>query len=258
MPFHKYSGRWDSCTKTDHPDWVAAWLAYLTQHCSGFLDIETIRVVANDHQYVSNIPIGAGLGSSGALTASIYDIGKRTSDVSLEKLKSYLGLMESFFHGKSSGLDPTISYLQHPILCTAEKQVREIKHLSGMKDLHCYLLDSGVERSGKSFIDAYLRQASEHPVHTQYIVDLNNTIINDITSDTTSLSYEKVTRLSALQYEYMLSMIIPDIREIWKAGLNKGQYAMKLCGAGGGGYYLVISPAALDRIGPYPLSKLQM
>ena len=67
----------------------------------------------------SSIPQGYGVGSSGALVAAIYD--KYASDKitvlenltrdKLLKLKSIFSMMESFFHGKSSGLDPLNSYL---------------------------------------------------------------------------------------------------------------------------------------------------
>src|SRR5690606_36364954 len=72
----------------------------------------------------SSIPQGYGVGSSGALVASIYDkyandkitVLDNLTREKLLKLKSIFSLMESFFHGKSSGLDPLNSYLSIPIL----------------------------------------------------------------------------------------------------------------------------------------------
>jgi len=62
----------------------------------------------------SSIPQGYGVGSSGALVASIYDQYAHNKITILEnltrdkllKLKEIFSFMESFFHGKSSGLDP--------------------------------------------------------------------------------------------------------------------------------------------------------
>ena len=59
----------------------------------------------------SSIPQGYGVGSSGALVASIYDqyaedkitILENLTRDKLLKLKDIFSLMESFFHGKSSG-----------------------------------------------------------------------------------------------------------------------------------------------------------
>ena len=62
----------------------------------------------------SSIPQGYGVGSSGALVAALYDKYAQDKITVLEnltrdkllKLKSIFSEMESFFHGKSSGLDP--------------------------------------------------------------------------------------------------------------------------------------------------------
>ncbi|MAU58297.1 MAG: mevalonate kinase, partial [Flavobacteriaceae bacterium] len=72
----------------------------------------------------SSIPKGYGVGSSGALVASIYDkyalnkitVLENLTKEKLIKLKTIFSKMESFFHGKSSGLDPLNSYLSLPIL----------------------------------------------------------------------------------------------------------------------------------------------
>ena len=88
-------------------------------------DIERMEKDIEEGMYFdSSIPQGYGVGSSGALVAAIYDtysIDKietsqhLTRDLLL-KLKEIFSLMESFFHGKSSGLDPLNSYLSIPIL----------------------------------------------------------------------------------------------------------------------------------------------
>ena len=72
----------------------------------------------------SSIPQGYGVGSSGALVAAIYDkyaqhkitVLENLTREKLLKLKTIFSEMESFFHGKSSGLDPLNSYLSIPIL----------------------------------------------------------------------------------------------------------------------------------------------
>ena len=84
----------------------------------------------------SSIPQGYGVGSSGALVASIYDqyaadkitvLENLTRD-KLLKLKQIFALMESFFHGKSSGLDPLNSYLSLPILINSKTPYRTCRH----------------------------------------------------------------------------------------------------------------------------------
>ncbi|WP_436570317.1 GHMP family kinase ATP-binding protein, partial [Klebsiella pneumoniae] len=66
----------------------------------------------------SDIPQGFGLGSSGALVAAIFlryldkagdfkDELKHLTMDRIQNLKSYLGALEGYFHGKSSGIDPS-------------------------------------------------------------------------------------------------------------------------------------------------------
>ena len=83
-------------------------------------DFEKLQAdVDNGMYFDSSIPQGYGVGSSGALVAAIYDkyaINKVTvlenlTREKLLKLKQIFSAMESFFHGKSSGLDPLNSYL---------------------------------------------------------------------------------------------------------------------------------------------------
>ena len=87
--------------------------------------------IAAGMYFDSSIPQGYGVGSSGALVASIYDqyaadkitvLENLTRD-KLLKLKQIFALMESFFHGKSSGLDPLNSYLSLPILINSKTHI---------------------------------------------------------------------------------------------------------------------------------------
>jgi len=79
----------------------------------------------------SSIPQGYGVGSSGALVAAIYDkyaydkitVLENLTREKLLKLKLVFSEMESFFHGKSSGLDPLNSYLSIPILINSKDNI---------------------------------------------------------------------------------------------------------------------------------------
>ena len=88
-------------------------------------DIDKLKDdVASGMYFDSSIPQGYGVGSSGALVAAIYDkyafnkitVLENLTREKLLKLKEIFSAMESFFHGKSSGLDPLNSYLSIPIL----------------------------------------------------------------------------------------------------------------------------------------------
>ena len=88
-------------------------------------DMESLKKDVEAGLYFdSSIPQGYGVGSSGALVAAIYDKYANNKITVLENLtrekllslKAIFAEMESFFHGKSSGLDPLNSYLSLPIL----------------------------------------------------------------------------------------------------------------------------------------------
>jgi mevalonate kinase len=83
----------------------------------------------------SDIPQQYGMGSSGALCAAVYDKYRldlkeplQPGDIpgpapvsthahaNLSSLRITFGLMESFFHGRSSGFDPLVSFLKTPLL----------------------------------------------------------------------------------------------------------------------------------------------
>ena len=87
--------------------------------------------VASGMFFDSSIPQGYGVGSSGALVAAIYDkyaqhkitVLENLTREKLLKLKTIFSQMESFFHGKSSGLDPLNSYLSIPILINSKDNI---------------------------------------------------------------------------------------------------------------------------------------
>ena len=47
--------------------------------------------------------------------------------------------------------------------------------------------------------------------------------------------------ISRLQYLYFSKMIPESIKNLWLKGLETKEYFMKLCGAGGGGYFITFS-----------------
>ncbi|MDP5081314.1 MAG: mevalonate kinase, partial [Winogradskyella sp.] len=102
----------------------------------------------------SSIPQGYGVGSSGALVAAIYDkyafekitVLENLTREKLLKLKTIFSEMESFFHGKSSGLDPLNSYLSLPILINSKDNI-EATGIPSQKTEGkgaVFLLDSGI------------------------------------------------------------------------------------------------------------------
>jgi mevalonate kinase len=63
----------------------------------------------------------------------------------LKSLRTVFGLMESYFHGKSSGIDPLICYMNLPILIESKESVDKVaipESEAGKRAI--FLIDSGM------------------------------------------------------------------------------------------------------------------
>lgn len=100
----------------------------------------------------SNIPQGYGVGSSGALVAAIFEKYSFTkhdpetiSKDDLKNIKAIFGEMESYFHGKSSGMDPLICYMNLPILIENKENLDKVAIPKGEEGKGAiFLIDSGI------------------------------------------------------------------------------------------------------------------
>ena len=106
----------------------------------------------------STIPQGFGVGSSGALVASVYDryCDKKIDDSDIIKLKNMFSQMESHFHGSSSGIDPLISYLEKSVLINGEEDFSIVETKSNSNsDSGLFLLNTGRARRTEPLVNLY-------------------------------------------------------------------------------------------------------
>lgn len=192
----------------------------------------------------SNIPLGYGVGSSGALVAAIYDRYKLIEINDISKLKEFLAKMESFFHGSSSGIDPLQCYIGKPFLLRQEDRRSIIKILNDdfiSNDIHIFLIDSKI-KSPTAPLVKHFKELREDIVYlnkfnNEYIplvTDCIKTLINNNNDD----FFTSLSQLSKLQLELLTHTIPNDTRELFLKDINKDGFQVKLCGAGGGGYLL--------------------
>ncbi|WP_299057218.1 mevalonate kinase [uncultured Polaribacter sp.] len=198
----------------------------------------------------SSIPQGYGVGSSGALVASIYD--KYASDKitvlenltrdKLLKLKQIFSLMESFFHGKSSGLDPLNSYLSLPILINSKDHV-EPAGIPSQKEGKgaVFLLDS--EQIGETepmvniFMNKMKNEGFRNMISNEFATTTDACIDDFLKGNVKSL-FGNVKLLSKIVLTNFKPMIPSAFHKIWEHGIETNDYYLKLCGSGGGGYIL--------------------
>ncbi|PIQ25772.1 MAG: mevalonate kinase [Bacteroidetes bacterium CG18_big_fil_WC_8_21_14_2_50_41_14] len=198
----------------------------------------------------SVIPQGFGVGSSGALCAAVYE--RYSIDVEdicpgnehlLIGLKNKLAQMESFFHGVSSGLDPLLCYLQKPLLI---KNKQEIGFANLPEELHfndfsVFLINTGVTGKTGPLVNRFFDQCRQHHFYSRFVNELipaNNRCIEAIVDQDTTLLFENLALLSSFFLRHFAPMIPESYRPAWQNGLDTGDYYLKLCGSGGGGFLL--------------------
>lgn len=223
-------------------DIMKDWIAYCTDHDLSYINqADWAKDVDQTLSLHSNIPIGYGLGSSGALTACIYArYGEKTNDQN--ETRKRLAQMESFFHGKSSGIDPWVSFSKQSWLFQGKTlhAVNEDKIAAFTDD--CVLIDSGIARNTKSLVARFQMERKQMKGWDE-MVEVSNALAQSFTANPTSPIniQESLHRLSVLQRRNMSWLIPETIQGLWDEVLATGN-AMKLCGAGGGGYFLLHDP----------------
>jgi len=199
----------------------------------------------------SSIPQGYGVGSSGALVAAIYDKYAQNKITVLEnltrekllQLKNIFSQMESFFHGKSSGLDPLNSYLSIPILINSKDNIEAtgIPNQSFDGKAAVFLLDSGIIGETAPMINIFMENLKDKGframLKNQFVKHTDACVENFLGGDMKSL-FTNTKKLSRVVLNHFKPMIPEQFHEIWQKGIETNDYYLKLCGSGGGGYIL--------------------
>ncbi|TYB78146.1 mevalonate kinase [Bizionia gelidisalsuginis] len=259
IPYNFYNG----ALKTDHNTSEVALLsnknlkrfaAYLSTLDAELVvfEIEALNADIEAGMYFdSSIPQGYGVGSSGALVAAIYDkyaIKKITvlENLTREKLlilKTVFSEMESFFHGKSSGLDPLNSYLSLPILINSKDNIEAtgIPTQSTSGKGAVFLIDSGVIGETAPMVSIFMESMKQegfrNMLKNQFIKHTDACVDDFLNGDIKSL-FSNTKQLSKVVLNHFKPMIPKQFHALWKKGLDTNDYYLKLCGSGGGGYIL--------------------
>ena len=199
----------------------------------------------------SSIPQGYGVGSSGALVAAIYDKYANNKITVLEnltrekllQLKAIFSQMESFFHGKSSGLDPLNSYLSLPILINSKDNIEPtgIPSQTTNGKGAVFLLDSGIIGETAPMVNIFMEnlkdQGFRKMLKNQFVKHTDACVENFLQGDMKSL-FSNTKKLSKVVLNNFKPMIPEQFHNIWQNGIDTNDYYLKLCGSGGGGYIL--------------------
>ena len=264
VPFPKFSGFLDfdhDHSQIESTSEIRKFYEYLksldfaqTLHFS--FDLEKLK---NDLDkglfFNSNIPQQYGLGSSGALVAALFSKYAFPSDLgnnlSPEILKADFSVLESYFHGKSSGLDPLISYLNKPILIDSKKQICPIEFNLEQSGLAMALIDTKTTGATgplvKHFVDLFNFPEFKLAFEDQFIPANNGCIESLLNGDQQNfiLHLEKLVRFHVYHFH---EMIPAGFHRVISFAHCEKVY-IKLLGSGGGGYLLAFAESndVLDR-----------
>ena len=229
---------------------------YLKQKTELEINLNFFEKDLNDGLYFhSSIPMGYGVGSSGALVAAVYDKYSNNKIIATEeldrkkifRLKIIFSKMESFFHGNSSGLDPLISYLGLPILINSRNDIctTTIPCKKSFGTGAIFLIDSGQISSTSEMVTIFMEKMKSNRfrkmISSRFVKYTNMCVDSFLSSDINSF-FVNTKKLSKIVLENFKPMIPDEFYNLWKKGIDSGSYFLKLCGSGGGGYILGFTP----------------
>ncbi len=261
IPFHKFSGGLkignlsNSDIKKSNRS-IKDLFNYLKKynHKNNFNSVQFEDDLNNGLFFESTIPTGYGIGSSGALVAAIYhryffnkiDIDKNIISKNLIKLKELFSEIESYFHGTSSGIDPLNSYVGFLLLINSAEEIKittlpnnDIESNRGLFII-CSGKSSETGNFMKIFFDLFKESNFEKSFNKKFILPTDDCVNSLVNCEFDSFS-KNFNILSQFTYEKLNPMIPANFNQIWTRGLNTGNYFLKLCGSGGGGYLIGFS-----------------
>jgi mevalonate kinase len=246
VPVHRFSGHWMEAASGTLSE-----QSLLRDFVSRLPVMEHFDVVglkndlAGGLYFKSNIPQGYGLGSSGALCAALYDryCTQKTTDLSL--LKSIFAQMESPLHGQSSGIDPLTCYIDKPLLIQNRTEVRlaESRHWPDGQRPVVWLIDSELPRQTGPLVTWFMERSAQPDfgaILAEQILPAHEAMLTAWLNADIVGFWDNIHTISQLQYKYMPPMIPanPALCRAWEKSFDLPDVALKICGAGGGGYVL--------------------
>lgn len=281
LPFHAYGG--ELCIEKEM-------LSSETHEYSSYLEIDRfvsffefhdlnkemnypiqLPILKEDLQkrlyFESDIPFEYGVGSSGALCAAIFDEYSiyhqefqkfsRNKDI-LESLKNDFSVMERYFHGTSSGIDPLVSFLGRPVLFNNGNA--NIVDFSASIDFSIYLIDTNMKSPTGPLVEGFKKKMEDSDfseLFNETYLSLNDNAIESILSNDYKRLFENLKELVLFQLKHFPAMIPSDFVDLIKQ-LHEKQIFVKLLGSGGGGYLLAFVPKGKQLEINSPLLKFEI
>ena len=208
-------------------------------------DLQALTKDLNDGLFLaSNVPSGYGLGSSGTLVAAVYDRYALKKTYDCLHLKSLFSLMESYFHGSSSGIDPLQCYLGQPFKITP-KNVEILNDDFLKKDIHICLIDTKIKSNTKPLVNHFKAQREDTEFlgrfQSEYVPCVTS-CINSMIDGNKDLFFDSLKQLTRGQIEFLRPMITDNTLDLFTSDYDFN-FGVKISGSGGGGFVLGFTDA---------------
>ena len=236
------------------------------------LDLDKLSLdLCKGMHFDSSIPQGFGVGSSGAIVAAVYDhycedkidSSKNLSNENFVELKKIFGTLESYFHGRSSGLDPLICYLNLPVLIKSKEELGTVglpQYTTGKGAI--FLMNTGASGKTQPLVQHFMERCKEEGFRKMLkgkFKQYNDACIDAFLNKESKPLLKNMKGLSSILLEHFKPMIPKLYHKMWQEGIDSNAYYLKLCGSGGGGFILGFTEdieAAKSKLEGYPLNVI--
>jgi len=259
VPYPRFSGSLDFDTPGAHAESsveIEKFYNYLTCSESQKLhfpfDLQKLKADLQKGLYFnSNIPQQYGLGSSGALVAVLFSRYAASeipaAQLPADLLKVDFALLESHFHGKSSGLDPLVSFLNQPLLLDSKKMVQPVSLNLAQSGWSFGLIDTHTTGATGPLVQYFIDQLKLPDFKSAFdnqFVPSNNGCIESLLKNDHLAFFIFLRDLIYFELEYFIPMIPTNFHSFISEAIEH-QVFIKLLGSGGGGFLLAISPSEI-------------
>ncbi|WFO75341.1 mevalonate kinase [Desulfurococcaceae archaeon MEX13E-LK6-19] len=190
----------------------------------------------------SDIPVGAGMGSSAATSVAFTAaLAKFLGlELSLDEISRIAFKAEQFVHGKPSGIDNTIS-TYGGILYYKKGMFKRIS-ISWPEDYYLVLADTGVERSTKDAVKKVLDRYNRRKTVMEHIYNAAEEIVDAALKALKEKDMDTLGELMNINHGLLVSIgvAIPETELIVHNSLKAGAIGAKITGAGMGGSVLLL------------------
>ena len=192
-------------------------------------------------QVQSDIPQGKGLGSSAAIAMSLvkglFSFYKK--DLTNEMLFYFVGLAESFAHGKPSGVDMMAVFYDTPIYFKKEEGVHS---LFGFNDLYLVVADSGIEGDTKNAVEQVRHRYENSEETIGEIINRIGKITLEIREAMKHSDSKAMGRLMNENHDCLKELGVSNevLDRLVEKALKTGALGSKLTGGGLGGCIIAL------------------